>query len=209
MILKNKKLIWIVLILVILFSLSSKDAGVVQGFSEDTDVNIYIFWGEGCPHCAEAKPELEEIAGADDRIGFYEFEVYEHQENLDLFFEMSEAYGVSPQGVPTMFIGDYSENVKVEIVNYINFCLESGCDDLGKAIISPTIPTETGTPQGSVSVTQEPTPAPESTSTPNDQSVVSPTPTLNGNSIGGESYTGGQSGKKLKLPFPAKNSSCR
>lgn len=182
MISKKKLLFRATLLLIISLSFSSFSRVTAQESTEDTDVNIYIFWGEGCPHCAEAKPVLEEIATEDDRIGFFEFEVYENQENLDLFIEMSDAYGVSPQGVPTIFIGEqcwigYSENVKTEIANYINHCLENGCSDLGNSLISPTNPTHTETLQETVTETAEASPAPESSSTPHESPTISQTPT--------------------------------
>ena len=195
MILKNKKPIWIVLILVILFSLSYKDAGIVQAFSEDTEVNIYIFWGEGCPHCAEAKPVLEEIAALDARIGFYDFEVYDHPENLDLFLEFSDAYGVSPQGVPTMFIGEqywigYSENIRSEMASYINYCLENGCGDPGRPLLISTAP-----------ATPEPSPEIQGSPTQNDASAVSPTPLPGSDVNEGGSSSDDQAGDTITLPL--------
>jgi len=174
-----KQLVWITAVLVILFSFSSLNDVIAQASSDDTEVNIYMFWGEGCPHCAEAKPVLEEIAAADDRIEYYDFEVYEDEENLALFFEMSEAYGVSPQGVPTMFAGEqywigYSENIKAEIESYIDYCLENGCDDPGKALVEPTNPSATGTP------------VVEATSTPEGSPTIAPTTTDNDKSSGGQ-----------------------
>jgi len=206
MILNKIKIAWIFLAFILLSTFSSFDVQVVQGFSEDTEVNIYIFWGEGCPHCAEAMPVLEEIAAADSRVGFYEFEVYKAPENLDLFYEFATVYGVTPQGVPTIFIGEqywigYSENVKSEITNYINYCLENGCDDPGKVHLSTLIPVNTETPQGITPVTQESSPSPESTSSPNETTEVSPTQTQSSNFNEGESSTGDQTGETFTLPL--------
>ncbi len=170
MISTKNNLNWIAIVIILLFLCAFINTEVVQASTNDTDVNIYIFWGEGCPHCAEAKPVLEEIAAADDRIGYYDFEVYENEENLALFFEMSEAYGVSPQGVPTMFIGEqywigYSENIKAEIESYIDFCLENGCGDPGKPLLEALHPSVTVTPQETVIVTEEATPVVDVTPT--------------------------------------------
>lgn len=112
----------------------------VQASAQETDINIYFFWGDGCPHCAAAHPVLEGLAEENPRVGFYEFEVYNHPENVDLFMAISEAFNMEPRGVPTIFIGDrywvgYSEEIRSEIEAYLNDCLEEVCPDIGGEIV--------------------------------------------------------------------------
>jgi len=71
---------------------------------ESGKVCLYLFWGQGCPHCAEEKPFLEELKGKYPKLEVYEFEVYNNQENVKLWEEVCKKYGVQPVGVPMTFV---------------------------------------------------------------------------------------------------------
>jgi len=164
---QNRKLIWInALLLVLAFLILRPPAENVA--AQNSDVNIYMFYGEGCPHCAQAKPVLMGMAEENPRVGYNEFEVYYSEENQKLFFDFGIAFGMEPQYVPTIFIGErywvgYSEDIRIEIENYIEQCLNSGCADPGGEVLG------VGTPAADTS-TPEPTPTPsesaEFTATP-------------------------------------------
>lgn len=139
-------------VLAIIFLLSLFDVISVFASSQDAEVNIYFFWGEGCPYCEKAKPVLESMAAEDPRIELYKFEVYQKPDNLELFFEFGAAFGFEPQGVPTIFIGErywvgYSEEIRVEITSYLDQCLASGCKDPGAALIAGKTSAPTPTPK--------------------------------------------------------------
>jgi glutaredoxin len=130
--------------------------------SQNSQVNMYFFWGDGCPHCASAKPVLRAIAEGNSGITLYEFEVYQSEENLNLFYQIAEAYGTVPQAVPTVFIGErywigYSEDIKVEIESYLNQCLANGCKDLAEGIVDGESALPTAIPE---TVTETPTEVP-------------------------------------------------
>ena len=48
------------------------------------EVTIYLFWGDGCPHCAVAKPYLERLAASNPGIHLLKYEVYNDEDNLAL-----------------------------------------------------------------------------------------------------------------------------
>ena len=73
---------------------------------ESGKVCLYLFWGQGCPHCAEEKPFLEELKNKYPKLEVYEFEVYYNKDNAKLWENVCEKYGVQPAGVPMTFIGD-------------------------------------------------------------------------------------------------------
>ena len=116
-------------------------------------VVIYFFWGDGCPHCAEAEPFLEKLANRYPEVEIRDYEVWNNEENRDLMFSMAEAYGFEAQYVPTIFIGDqhwvgYSEIIGEEIEAAVKACRADGCRDAGAGII-PGIeaqPTPVGPP---------------------------------------------------------------
>ncbi|MEM5782671.1 MAG: thioredoxin family protein, partial [Candidatus Aenigmatarchaeota archaeon] len=48
---------------------------------EQGKICVYFFFGQGCPHCAEEKPFLEEMKNKYPQLEIYDFEVYYNQEN--------------------------------------------------------------------------------------------------------------------------------
>jgi thiol-disulfide isomerase/thioredoxin len=119
----------------------------------ENPVYIYLFWGEGCPHCAKAKPYFENLAATYPEIQLRTYEVYYVAENQELFSLMAEKYGLEQLAVPTVFLGPYilqgySEEYNAEIEKVIIQCIHDGCADLGLGVINTppiTIPTATVT----------------------------------------------------------------
>ena len=148
---KTKQITFLTMFVVLLIALFTLTTGYVR--AQDNRLNIYFFWGVGCPHCERAKPVLEALTASEGNITLFEFEVYENEENLNLFYQIAEAYGTVPQAVPTIFIGErywvgYTEDVKLEIERYINQCLENGCQDLGAGILEHDVSSPIITPPG-------------------------------------------------------------
>ncbi|MDO9087159.1 MAG: thioredoxin family protein [Anaerolineaceae bacterium] len=111
---------------------------------EGNPVIIYMFWGEGCPHCATAKPYFEDLADKHPEIELRFYEIYNSVENQEKFVKMAEAFGFEAWGVPTIFIGDrywegYAETLHPEIEGVISQCLSRGCKDAGSGIIVPAV----------------------------------------------------------------------
>ncbi len=51
-------------------------------------VVIYLFWGDGCPHCAVAKPFLNELTQRYPTIELRAYEVWYVPENQEPFFKL-------------------------------------------------------------------------------------------------------------------------
>jgi len=74
---------------------------------EEGVVNIYYFWGDGCPHCAsqfEFFIELNEEIG--EQFNLYSFEVWFDEDNVALLEELAEIMDVEFRGVPFIIIGN-------------------------------------------------------------------------------------------------------
>jgi glutaredoxin len=113
-------------------------------------VGIYLFWGDGCPHCAQAKPFLEGLARGDERVVLRSYEIWYHEDNREILQTMAGAAGFEPQYVPTIFIGSrywegYSEEIAREIEAALDACLDAGCPDPG-AVVFGTAPAATPVP---------------------------------------------------------------
>ncbi len=95
---------------------------------------IYFFYNSGCSHCTAEKPFLANLVTKYPELTVKSYEVWTIQENVDLFNQLAQAYGVSANGVPVTFIGEsvvfgYStdEISGQEIEEKIKNCLDSGC----------------------------------------------------------------------------------
>lgn len=121
-------------------------------------VNVYLFWGDGCPHCAKEKEFLKTLEKEDESIVIHDYEVYGDPEASSKFTEATERLGVKVNGVPLLIIGDqylvgyptddssasaYKEQIKKMIGDY----RDGGCFDIfndESSIVSET-PDETNT----------------------------------------------------------------
>jgi thiol-disulfide isomerase/thioredoxin len=104
-------------------------------------VSIYLFWGNGCPHCAQAKPFLESLAQKDPRVVLRSYEVWYNKDNQVLLQAMAKGAGFEPKYVPTIFIGSrywegYTEQIAREIESVVSACLKDVCKDPGAGIVS-------------------------------------------------------------------------
>jgi len=95
---------------------------------------VYFFYNSGCSHCAAEKPYLADLAVKYPELIIKSYEVWTDQQNVKLFNQFAEAYGISANGVPITFIGEsvvagYStdEISGKEIEEKIKKCLDNGC----------------------------------------------------------------------------------
>jgi thiol-disulfide isomerase/thioredoxin len=144
--------------------------GGAEEIRSGNPVYIYLFWGEGCPHCAQAKPFLESLAEQDQRIVLRSYEIYYTPANQEIFAAVCAALEFEPHYVPTIIVGTrywegYSEQIAYEIQNAVDACLQSGCPDVGAGIVAP-LPTVA------------PTAAPTGASLPPDDAPDSPPETI-------------------------------
>lgn len=104
-------------------------------------VEIYFFWGQGCPHCAQEKPFLEKMKEKYPHLVVKDFEVYYSKENQELFQKVAQAYNTQAEGVPTTFIGKEfvvgfgsEETTGKEIENLVQKCLQDQCPSPGEIL---------------------------------------------------------------------------
>jgi len=107
----------------------------------DGPVVIYFFWGDGCPHCAEAEPFLADLSKRYPQVEIKAYEVWNVKENQEIMAKMAGDFGFTPSGVPTIFIGDqywvgYNDTIGEQIETAIQDCSKTGCRDAGTELIS-------------------------------------------------------------------------
>jgi len=102
--------------------------------ASSNDIHLHMFYGQGCPHCGSLRLFLNEMEGKYSSLIVHEHEVYQNQQERELFEEMSDNFNTSIQGVPTVFIDDrvivgFSNALGDSIENEIKKCLESNCNN--------------------------------------------------------------------------------
>jgi glutaredoxin-related protein len=66
-------------------------------------VHLYFFWSQKCPHCLEARPELEALARSQPWIVLHSLELTKSQANVERYIAMAAELGQQAQSVPAMF----------------------------------------------------------------------------------------------------------
>lgn len=91
----------------------SEDEVVEESTEESTskEVNVYLFRGDGCPHCQEAE---EWFASIEEEYGSFfnlvDYETWYNEENADLMQKVADARGETAEGVPYIIVGNKSWN---------------------------------------------------------------------------------------------------
>jgi len=104
-------------------------------------VVITLFWGDGCPHCAELKPVLLSLAKQYPNVEIRAYEIWYVESNTPIFEKMAKGFNFKPSGVPTTFIGDkywvgFNPGVQKEIENAVKTCSLDGCKDSAQGILT-------------------------------------------------------------------------
>ena len=120
--------------------------GKARALEPKNDVNLYLFWGDGCPHCAHAKDVLEPYIKQQDNIGYQKFEIYYNVENQKKMQSVAEALNIDASGVPLLVVGDrpyigFSDNTGTEIKERLEYCSVNACPDSVAGIVGVEKPT--------------------------------------------------------------------
>ncbi len=73
--------------------------------AENNMVNMYLFYGDGCPHCAALEEALDEIKGEYPNLKVHMFEVWKNPNNGKLMNKAANLLGAKVTGVPFAVIG--------------------------------------------------------------------------------------------------------
>ena len=68
--------------------------------------NVYLFYGDGCPHCAEEEEFFEGYLKENDDINLVKYEVWNSKENRELLVKVQDEINNHASGVPFLVIGD-------------------------------------------------------------------------------------------------------
>jgi len=119
-------------------------SGSVTEKTDKAPVTLYFFWGEGCAHCARAKPFLAELKRNHPALRIESWEVLEHRENIPILMEMAKARNHEATGVPTFIIGDrvlsgFSAGTAAELERLVKSALAGVADADAGSLTIPLI----------------------------------------------------------------------
>lgn len=110
---------------------SSPQAGSAEPAAPAT---LYIFKSATCPHCNAQREFTDALARDNPDVEVQYFEIMATREHHDLLRAMSEAHDIKPGSVPMVFLGGSvwvgdTPQIREEIEQRVESCLESGCPD--------------------------------------------------------------------------------
>ncbi|HIR48877.1 MAG TPA: thioredoxin family protein [Candidatus Faecimonas gallistercoris] len=88
-------------------------------------INVYFFWGKGCPHCEELITFLDSLSKEyDSYFDLYTLEVWYNEENNELMNKLVESLDKEVEGIPCLIIGNqvffgYDQSMEKEIKSTI------------------------------------------------------------------------------------------
>ena len=69
-------------------------------------IKAYLFYGDGCPHCADEKEFFEEYLKENDDVSLVKYEVWKNSDNRNLFSKVQDKLNDHQTGVPYLVIGN-------------------------------------------------------------------------------------------------------
>jgi len=88
---------------VIIFSIALFFYGCA--LAQKPDVNLYVFWSDGCPHCREEEAFLIDLVKEKPNVKVHTYEVSKSFSNSVLFSDIGKYLGADTRGVPFTVIG--------------------------------------------------------------------------------------------------------
>lgn len=106
---KKFKYILLFLLLMVIFPLNIKAESL----------KIYLFYGDGCPHCADEEKFFESYFEDNNDIVLIKYEVWHSKDNQELFVKVQDKLNNHASGVPYLIIGkDVIVGYMEDVTNY-------------------------------------------------------------------------------------------
>lgn len=116
-------------------------AKIVNVEKDEEKINLYLFHGQDCPHCAEEKVWLEEIKDKYKKeLNVYYYEVWYNAENATLMDQVISELDIKKNAVPLTVIGEkyyvgFSKSTASSIENVIISYLDDGNEESRNMVI--------------------------------------------------------------------------
>ena len=104
--------------------------------AESDPVDVYVFWAQGCPHCARALHFLSQLDAEQSDMELHPLEITGDDAHMQIFLKLSESRYPDPPRIPLIIVGDQkfagylSDATTGDVLrNAIINCIQSGCPD--------------------------------------------------------------------------------
>lgn len=94
----------------ILIAVSFLSLFLFQPVLAQDKVNLYFFYGQGCPHCAKEEKFLAALEKDYSNIKVNRYEVWYNRNNADLLARVAKELNLKVTGVPVLIVGDQTIN---------------------------------------------------------------------------------------------------
>lgn len=106
-------------------------------------LNLYLFFGDGCPHCAMEKEYLEELTKEYKELNVIKYEVWYNEENSMFLKQIADETNKTLTGVPVTIIGQtiitgFKDSTEQQIKRAIDYYLENDHQDIVQEIKNGT-----------------------------------------------------------------------
>ncbi len=98
-------------------------------------ITMYVFKGDGCPHCAAELKYLDTIKDNYKNLKIVEYEVWYNEENASLLEDVEKTFSIKRSGVPTTVIGNsviqgFGDSTESKLIRAIEFYEENDYEDI-------------------------------------------------------------------------------
>lgn len=116
---------------------------IIPNVNAKEKVNLYLFWGDGCPHCAAEEELLTDLEKEYENLSVTKYEVWYHSENNAFLQQIASSTERTFRGVPVTIIGQtvitgFSTETEQEIRRAINYYSENEHHDIVQEIKNGT-----------------------------------------------------------------------
>jgi len=124
---KKFKYLFVLLIALLVLPVAVLADGEDEAVASDqsNEVRVYLFRGEGCPHCQEAEEWFDSIEEEHGNLfEVIDYETWYDTKNADLMQKVAKARGETADGVPYIIVGNkswagFTEDYESEILGQI------------------------------------------------------------------------------------------
>ncbi len=95
--------------------------------AEEKNINMYLFYGEECPHCHAMLEFLEPYVKSKSNITLYKYEVWHNEENVQKYIDVHKMLDDNSNSIPYLIVGNtiitaFNETKTPEtIINAVSF----------------------------------------------------------------------------------------
>ena len=127
-----KKIKYILLVFVMFFLF-------IPNTTAEEKVTLYLFWGDGCPHCAAEQEYFKTLQEEFPNLEIVKYEVWHNEENQQLLNQIATKTEKSFTGVPVTIIGQtiitgFSTSTEQELRRTVSYYSENTHHDIVQEI---------------------------------------------------------------------------